>query len=137
MYSILLFVCAAPVPPPPKALNTEALVGLWDYKYGEQREGLMLLQANGIYFSRHSPQSQMIYCGLWWVEGDTLCLKETSYYPEAADRKWSRNWASYRFKFDLSKWPCYTAKTAFATEVVLSGRKEPDTAWLPAMEPDW
>lgn len=137
MFTLLLLSCAAPVPPPSKSLRTEALIGLWTYRYGEQREGLMLLQENGLYFSRHSEQSQLIYCGLWWVDGDTLCLTETSYHPEALERKWSRNWTPYRFRFDLSDRFCYKGKTGYAIEVALSDRREPDTTWLPALEPDW
>lgn len=136
MYSILLLVCAAPVPPPPKSLSADHFVGLWDYRYGDQKEGLMLLQANGIYVSRHSAQASIYYLGLWWVEGNTLCLRETGYYPEAIDKKWSGNWVSYRFEFDLSKWPSYAGKTGFSVPIGLSNRREPDSSWVPALEPD-
>lgn len=136
MYSILLLACAAPVPPPPKSLSTEAFVGLWDYKYGHQEEGLMLLQENGIYISRHAPDAKIYYLGLWQVKGDVLYLRETSYYPEAADFKWSRNWAHYEFKFDLSKLPCFSGKTNYGSVVRLGNRREPETDWLPAFELD-
>lgn len=133
MLSILLFTCAAPVPPPPKQLTTEALVGLWDYKYGSQEEGLMELQSNGIYFSRHSPTSAVYYWGVWWVRGNTLYLIESSYFPESFERKWSGNFNQYQFRFDLKcRWKL-DGKTAFEVPVRLSNRREPERDWLPPL----
>lgn len=136
MYSLLLLTCAAPTPPPPKSFTEESFVGLWDYKYGQQEEGLMWLQPNGIYISRHAPNAQMYYLGVWWVEGDSLCLRETSYHPDAFDRKWSNNWNSYQFKFDMTKLPCFCGRTNYGSEIRFSNRREPESDWLPPFELD-
>lgn len=134
MYSLLLLACAAPVPPPPKALCTDALIGLWDYQYGHQENGLMWLQSNGIYFSRHSPEAQGYYWGLWWVDRNRLHLWEYSYFPESADRKWGIYCNRYQFDFDLTNAPFhYAGKTNYGSKVLLSGRREPETDWLPPL----
>jgi hypothetical protein len=60
---------AAPVPPPPRQLTPELLVGTWRYEYGDKRDGSITFHADGSYSARHEPDSTLAYCGTWSVDG--------------------------------------------------------------------
>lgn len=82
LYAFIGFVqCkgfAAPVPPPPRAMRAEDLPGRWDYRWGDMKAGQVVFEADGFYYSRHSPGWEATYCGRWELKDGTLILSERS-----------------------------------------------------------
>ena len=72
---------AAPVPPQPKELTFELLVGEWDYRYGSIFGAKLWLCPDGTLVSRYGTEdAPSLYVGVWRVEnGNTLVLCEHAY----------------------------------------------------------
>lgn len=105
---------AAPVPAGPKELTTELLAGTWHYEYGT-----MWLYADGTYCARHEPGGS-VFTGDWRADGNALVIYEWYYNPELG-RQGGPN--TYRFTFDLSRFPHLAGQSHAGTRVVLSSPK--------------
>jgi len=69
---------AAPVPPE-RPLASEDLPGTWEYRWGSMRNGVIVFEADGFYYSRHDDQgTEARYCGRWELDRGVLTLHERS-----------------------------------------------------------
>lgn len=110
----------APVPAAPKELTTGLLTGRWDYEWGGYPNGTIWFYADGTYTAIHTPGSQLIYHGTYTVKGDTVTLTEWVTNVEFVQ---TNGPATYRFQFDVAKYPHLTGKSNGSEKVVLGNPK--------------
>lgn len=110
----------APVPPPPKELTAELLVGAWRYEFGTYRDGRMWLFADGTYVARHSADAHAVYAGDWRLERGTLVLTEFWFDPDLGRVSEP---TVFRLTFDLRAYPRLVGTSNGDTRVALSDPK--------------
>lgn len=111
---------AAPVPPPPKQLTAEMMVGKWSYSWHNWPDGTIWLHEDKTYSAHHTPGGNYIYHGTWSVEGGKLTLEEWAF-----DTQWSTNSGpmTYVFEFAAKDYPTLVGTSNGGPKVVLSNLK--------------
>jgi hypothetical protein len=112
---------AAPVPkgPPPKpGLTPDAVVGTFDYSWGQWPDGRITFDKDGSYYARHTPDGPTVYAGSWKVEGNTLTITEWSY--SAATGGLGGGPIDYAFDFGETRLPALAGVSNGHTRVSLT-----------------
>lgn len=129
LLALLAFLCfcalswhshAAPVPPAPKQLTAEMMVGRWAYHWNYYPDGTIWLHADKSYSAHHVPGGRHVYHGTWTVEGGTLTLTEWVF-----DTEWNANSGpmTYVYEFAAKDYPNLSGTSNGSGTVKLSNLK--------------
>lgn len=90
----------APVPPAPRDLTAEQLVGRWSLEWGE-REGTVWFFADGSYV-KSFPESDIVLHGQWSTDRGALVLHEWRFDPECQSESGPE---FFRIPLDQKRYP--------------------------------
>lgn len=110
----------APVPPPPKHLTDEMLVGTWSLVWGTSEGGTLWVHDDKTYAEVLPGHGDVVFHGTWWLDRGTLVMSEYRFNPDTGTNSGP---LTYRLELDAKRFPHLAGTANGCTRVVMSNRR--------------